>query len=122
MYENMGAKLKGLAIFEFISVALVTVISGICLIAKEQSSGWFVLIGGPFLGYVGSWVLYGLGTLIENTEENGDNVRKILHLLENTEAVENEDDATYKCGKCGAPGPYEGNCPNCGSSIKIHRM
>lgn len=27
----------------------------------------------------------------------------------------------YECGKCGASGPYEGNCPNCGSSLKIYK-
>lgn len=28
----------------------------------------------------------------------------------------------YWCGKCGHDGPYEGNCPNCGSSIKVFHV
>ena len=26
----------------------------------------------------------------------------------------------YKCGNCGRKGPYAGDCPNCGSSLKFH--
>ena len=26
----------------------------------------------------------------------------------------------YRCGKCGYNGPYNGNCPSCGSSIKFY--
>ncbi len=26
----------------------------------------------------------------------------------------------YKCGNCGKIGPYDGNCPDCGSSIKVY--
>lgn len=29
-------------------------------------------------------------------------------------------DAPFRCGKCDHPGPYEGNCPACGSSIKLY--
>lgn len=28
----------------------------------------------------------------------------------------------YCCGQCGQEGPYEGNCPNCGSSVKAYKM
>ena len=37
------------------------------------------------------------------------------------ENISTEDKAPYWCGKCGQPGPFEGNCFNCGSSIKIFR-
>ena len=28
--------------------------------------------------------------------------------------------APYQCGKCGHEGPYDGNCPACGSSLKFY--
>ena len=30
-----------------------------------------------------------------------------------------DTDAPYYCGKCGELGPYEKNCPKCGSSLRI---
>ena len=33
---------------------------------------------------------------------------------------ENATKAPYRCGKCGQTGPYDGNCPTCGSSIKFY--
>lgn len=29
--------------------------------------------------------------------------------------------SSYQCGKCGKAGPYDGNCPNCGSSLKRYQ-
>jgi len=29
---------------------------------------------------------------------------------------------SYRCGKCGHNGPYEGNCPKCGSSLKRFKV
>ena len=31
------------------------------------------------------------------------------------------DTAPFSCGKCGFLGPYDGNCPSCGSSIKLFK-
>ena len=33
---------------------------------------------------------------------------------------ENVMTAPYRCGKCGQEGPYDGNCPTCGSSLKFY--
>lgn len=33
--------------------------------------------------------------------------------------IENDNKKVpYRCGQCGQAGPYDGNCPGCGSSIK----
>ena len=33
---------------------------------------------------------------------------------------ENATKAPYRCGKCGQAGPYDENCPTCGSSLKFY--
>ena len=34
----------------------------------------------------------------------------------------NSSTAPYWCGKCGHDGPYDGNCPNCNSSLKKYNV
>ena len=34
--------------------------------------------------------------------------------------INGQTDIPYWCNKCGHKGPYEGNCPSCGSSLKKH--
>ncbi len=37
-----------------------------------------------------------------------------------TFVLHKNNDAPYWCGKCGCDGPYDGNCPECGSSMKFY--
>lgn len=36
----------------------------------------------------------------------------------NNDVQPKENSAPFWCGRCGKEGPYDGNCPNCGSSLK----
>lgn len=71
MYDNIGGKIKGLAKASFIVVAIAAVITGIVLMVADEDLilyGLLVLIVGPIIAWVSSWLLYGFGQLIENSD------------------------------------------------------
>lgn len=70
MFDNIGSKIKGCAKAIFFIEAVSFVISGIATIAEDEDMilvGLLLLIVGPFVSWVSSWLLYGFGELIDNT-------------------------------------------------------
>ena len=90
LYENIGGKIKKLAAWTFIIEAIGAIITGIAL-AIDQGVGGYLVISfvGPIVAFVGSWLLYGFGELIEATCENRDITNEILQCVA-TESDENE--------------------------------
>lgn len=74
IFNNIGKKIKILAEMAFIIEALASIISGIVLICmgimNEIASlgilGIVLFILGPVLSYIGVFVLYGFGELIDS--------------------------------------------------------
>ncbi len=67
MYDEIGKKIKRLAIATFIVEAIAAIITGIVLIT-EYVDLWIVLlvfILGPIVAWVSSWLLYGFGEIID---------------------------------------------------------
>ena len=78
MYENLAGKIKGLATAVAIIGAIASVIYGIVLLANPSEGaessitiflGLFFLFGMPFVSWISSWPLYGLGELLERTDD-----------------------------------------------------
>ena len=67
MYDNIGRKIKGLAKAFFILEATAAIIAGIVLMANDEGIGLLVLILGPVVAWVSTWLLYGFGELIDKT-------------------------------------------------------
>lgn len=70
MYDNIGGKIKGLAKATFIVEAIAAVITGIAFMAMDDDLapvGLLVMILGPIVAWVSSWLLYGFGELIDKT-------------------------------------------------------
>ena len=70
-YENIGDKIKGLAQMSFVVEAIAAVITGIALMFSDEDLilyGLLVVIMGPIIAWVSSWLLYGFGQLIENSD------------------------------------------------------
>lgn len=70
MYDNIGEKIKGLAKAIFIVESIAAVIAGIALMASDEDLipiGLLVLVLGPVVAWVSSWLLYGFGELIDKT-------------------------------------------------------
>lgn len=68
MYDNIGGKIKGLAKATFIVEAIAAVITGIALMASDEDMipvGLLVMVVGPIVTWVSSWLLYGFGELVD---------------------------------------------------------
>lgn len=84
LYENIGGKIKNWAKWIFIVEAIGSVITAIALPIASGDPDDFILISlliaivGPIVAYVGSWILYAFGELVEKTCNNENNTRQIL--------------------------------------------
>ena len=92
MYDNIGEKIKGLAKATFIVEAIAAVITGIFLwINTEEWWCVLILLFGPIVAWVFSWLLYGFGEIIDklcDIEQNtrgGQSKTKIKETVERAE-------------------------------------
>ena len=79
MFDNIGGKIKGLASFICWMGIIACVIAGIAMISSatqgrytDEAMVWTgigVGVLGSLLSWVSSFVLYGFGTLVENSEQ-----------------------------------------------------
>ena len=69
MFNNIGKKLQVLAIVSFILGVIVSVISGLiyCIMGSTMV-GILVIIFGSLGSWIGSWSIYALGLVAENSE------------------------------------------------------
>lgn len=69
MFENIGAKLKTVAEILAIAGIVINVIIGILMFFEANFLGGIIAaLVGSFLSLAGGYALYGLGTLVENSE------------------------------------------------------
>lgn len=84
MYNNIGGKIKGLSIvIAIIEVALAAIVGCILMITDDDMAmvGIIIITVGGIASWISSWMLYGLGELIEDTHSiavSNLNIRKIL--------------------------------------------
>lgn len=82
MYKNIGLKIKSLAMGIAIFMAILDFLYGIFLIAESQGDIVWVLVGvlvmliGPVITWISSWMLYGFGELIDKAAAIERNTRK----------------------------------------------
>lgn len=72
MFDNIADKIKTLATGICILGIISSVITGIVFMVNDSEmilSGLIVAVAGSFLSWISSFVLYGFGQLIENTDE-----------------------------------------------------
>ena len=72
MFDNIGSKIKTLAKVVCWIGIIGSVIAGIAMIATMGSvgvlSGLLTIVLGALLSWVGSFVLYGFGEMVENSD------------------------------------------------------
>ncbi len=82
MYKNIGKKIKGLAKATFIVEAISAVITGMILGIVWYSWGEYegafvalgIMVGGPIIAWVSTWLLYGFGELVDKTSKISDKI------------------------------------------------
>lgn len=75
-FDNNGGKIKALAKGEMWVGIIASIFYGIFLIVESEFiieeklfSGFMVIVFGPLASWVSSWVLYGFGQLVENSDK-----------------------------------------------------
>ena len=69
MFNDIGGKLKGLAKVTTILGIISSVLSGIVQMIDQPLAGILIMVLGSVLFWISSFTIYGLGQLIENTDE-----------------------------------------------------
>ena len=76
MFENIGSKIKTVAIAAFVLGAVASVVLG-AMLSQQGIIGLFVAAIGVLTSWISSLALYGFGQLIENTDTIAAHIRKI---------------------------------------------
>lgn len=135
MFNNVGEKIKGVAVIWFVLSLIASVILGL---ATAESGGILFLIIGVVVSWVTALFLYGFGELIESTAENKRINRRILAALtgeklddvkktlakETAEEDIPADEALpqRECPKCGFKHDFDyPKCPACGHGYKYSK-
>ena len=66
LYNNIGRKIQHLAFWGFVVEAIGAVVGGVAMLIDENAVGIVLLIVGPIVAWVSSWLLYAFGQLVEN--------------------------------------------------------
>ena len=69
LYENIGGKIKNWAKWIFIVEAIGAIITGLVLLCTDEDLilyGLITLVCGPIVAYIGSWILFAFGELVED--------------------------------------------------------
>ena len=75
-FQNIGAKIKTLAVVVTILGIAVSVVAGLYMINDDALSGVLVAFIGSVLSWISAFFVYGFGELIEKTTEIAKNTKK----------------------------------------------
>ena len=82
MFNNIGGKIKTLALVMCLSGMIVSALTGVVTMARGEDSllvGFLIMVLGPLSAWLGSFAFYGFGQLIENSDilvDKIDNIEK----------------------------------------------
>ena len=73
-YRDIGGKIKRLAWGMFLTEAIASFITGIVLLV-EYGEFWTIciLLGGPIIAWISSWLLYAIGEVVDQLHEIAQN-------------------------------------------------
>lgn len=110
MFDNIGGKIKNLAVVICWVGIILSIIIGISLMGLLEEIGFvgiIVMIVGSLFSWIGSFFMYGFGQLIENSDKlvNGivkanKDIKKKSH-QKNDDVEKMENIGEWECPKCG---------------------
>ncbi len=106
MYNNIGKKIKTVAKAAGYVGTIVSMIVGYITLPY---GGFLIFIFGPIVSWLSTFLIYGFGQLIENTDVLAAQVRN-----QNFENDEKNDTSARYCQKCGKVVTSD-ICPYCGT-------
>ena len=118
MYENIGKKIKGLAKATFVVAAIAAVVTGISLMASDEDLmlyGLLVMVVGPIVAWVSSWLLYGFGQLIENSDIIAG--RQKVSIVKQEKIIDQNNEHTH-VQRCAEDYAFvDTSCPKCKATL-----
>ena len=116
MFDNIGGKMKSLAVVLFVLGAIGSAISGFVMMSIDEDMiffGLLTIIFGVLTSWIGTWMLYGFGELIEKTTEIAENTRG------GAPRAGYAAPQTYAAPQGYAAQAYAAaiHCPNCGKEL-----
>lgn len=132
-YDNIGGKIKNMAVWVFRIEAIAAVITGIALMGTDKDLilyGLLFLLVGPIIAWVSSWLLYGFGQLIENSDIIAEEYNRKKQIKANMENPNFDEDKyiDITCPNCKAELSFtkghlqsgaELTCPMCDSTFSV---
>ena len=118
MFNDIGKKIKGLAVALFAIEAIFSFIGGLVLMAdgddEKVAVGFLIMVGGVLFSWISSWFLYGFGEIIDklqdverNTRQTAENARtkgtNTPSASANTSPTDNAVQHTLTCPHCHIP-------------------
>jgi hypothetical protein len=93
-FQNIGGKIKTLAVVATIIGISLSVILGFVLMDTSVGTGMLVLVGGSLFSWISAFFMYGFGELIEKTTEIANNTKKDIkfEIVNETETKEKTDE------------------------------
>lgn len=92
MFKNIGGKIKFLAVCACACGIVFSIIYGIYIMKMFRDShefGLLIIIFGSLLSWLGSFVLYGFGQLVENSDTSVEMLKNIGIIIKGTSNDDN---------------------------------
>ena len=122
MFDDIGGKIKKLAVVVTVVGIAVSVILGIVTMKESFFTGLLIACLGGLASWVGSFVLYGFGELIDNTAGIAVTTRKEeenpIQGQPREKEPQPENDYLSKYGKATAKTERRETCPSCFSAVE----
>ena len=127
MFNNIGQKIKNLALVLFTLESAASILFGlICTGLFENTLFLLICIIGPFVSWISSFLLYGFGELVDNSskiksdtedqKKNQEIIIKELKKLNGSNPSEDTDSKKWTCENCGTLNDkYASFCYICGN-------
>lgn len=109
LYENIGVKIKSWAKWIFIVEAVSAIIGGFIMVGNDDAEmGLIMVIAGPVVAWVSSWLLYAFGQLVDDTNAlrcqmapaKKDEPKPVAANKDVPQEVVINSDVEYKAGNC----------------------
>lgn len=81
MFDNIGGKLKTVAVVVCVLGIILSVVYGVMLFSSSFVSGLLAMVLGALLSWLSTLTLYGFGVLIEETVRNREISAQLLSVL-----------------------------------------
>ena len=89
--NNVGGKLKGVSVIVIVLGVIVSVIYGIMIIGDSLFTGIAVIAAGILGTLIFGFALYGLGQIVDNTDEIAEHYRRVNEEYSKSESVAEEE-------------------------------